>query len=56
MQISEMFITMLSDNQKGKEEGSDGIYRLPENQDTPLNSQEFFYQQAYDQAMERRNS
>lgn len=56
MQISEMFITMLSDNQKGKEEGSDGIYRLPKNQDTPLNSQEFFYQQAYDQAMERRNS
>lgn len=56
MQISEMFITMLSDNQKGKEEGSDGIYRLPKDQDTPLNSQEFFYQQAYDQAMERRNS
>ena len=55
LQIIEMFITMLSDNQKAKEEDSEGNYKRPENQDTPLNSQEFFYQQAYDQAMERKN-
>lgn len=56
LQIIEMFITMLSDNQKAKEEDSEGNYKRPKNQDTPLNSQEFFYQQAYDQAMELRNS
>lgn len=56
MQIIEMFITMLSDNQKAKEEDSEGNYSRPKDQDTPLNSQEFFYQQAYDQAIERRNS
>ena len=56
MQIIEMFITMLSDNQKAKEEDSEGNYSRPKDQDTPLNSQEFFYQQAYDQAVERRNS
>ena len=55
LQIIEMFITMLSDNQKAKEEDSEGNYKRQENQDTPLNSQEFFYQQAYDQAMERKN-
>ena len=47
---------MLSDNQKAKEEDSEGNYSRPKDQDTPLNSQEFFYQQAYDQAVERRNS
>ena len=56
MQIIEMFITMLSDNQSAREEDSVGNYSRPNDQDTPLNSQEFFYQQAYDQAVERRNS
>ena len=50
MQLNEMFITMLSDNQKAREEDSEGNYKICENQDTPLNSQEFFYEQAYKNA------
>lgn len=48
MQLIEMFITMLSDNQKAREEDNKGNYKIPKNQDTPLNSQEFFYEQAYE--------
>ena len=47
MQLEEMFITMLSDNQKAKQEDSRGNYEIAEAQETPLNSQEFFYEQAY---------
>ena len=47
MQVIEMFITMLSDNVKAREEDHNGNYKIPKNQDTPLNSQEFFYKQAY---------
>lgn len=47
MQLIEMFITMLSDNVKAREEDHNGNYKIPKNQDTPLNSQEFFYKQAY---------
>lgn len=47
MQLIEMFITMLSDNQKAREEDNKGNYKIPKNQDTALNSQEFFYEQAY---------
>lgn len=47
MQVIEMFITMLSDNVKAREEDHNGNYIIPKNQDTPLNSQEFFYKQAY---------
>ena len=47
MQLIEMFITMLSDNVKAREEDYNGNYKIPKNQDTPLNSQEFFYKQAY---------
>ena len=47
MQLIEMFITMLSDNVKAREEDNKGNYKIPKNQDTPLNSQEFFYEQAY---------
>lgn len=47
MQLIEMFITMLSDNQKAREEDNKGNYKIPKNQETPLNSQEFFYEQAY---------
>ena len=47
MQLIEMFITMLSDNVKAREEDHNGNYIIPKNQDTPLNSQEFFYKQAY---------
>ena len=46
--LEEMFITMLSDNQKAREEDGEGNYSLVNIQeDTPLNSQEFFYKTAY---------
>ena len=47
MQLEEMFITMLSDNKKARQEDSRGNYEIAEAQETPLNSQEFFYEQAY---------
>ena len=47
MQLEEMFFTMLSDNQKARQEDSRGNYEIAEAQETPLNSQEFFYEQAY---------
>ena len=47
MQLEEMFITMLSDNQKARQEDSRGNYEIAEAQETPLNSQEFFYEQVY---------
>lgn len=50
MQLIEMFITMLSDNQKAREEDSKGNYKISKNQETELNSQEFFYEQAYKDA------
>ena len=49
--LEEMFITMLSDNQKARVEDNEGNYTLVYRaEDTPLNSQEFFYQAAYDNA------
>lgn len=49
--LEEMFITMLSDNQKARVEDNEGNYALVyKAEDTPLNSQEFFYQAAYDNA------
>lgn len=50
IQLIEMFITMLSDNQKAREEDNKGNYKISKNQDTLLNSQEFFYEQAYENA------
>lgn len=47
VQLEEMFITMLSDNQKARQEDSHGNYEIVALQETPLNSQEFFYDQAY---------
>ncbi|MBN2928021.1 MAG: polyphosphate kinase 1 [Eubacterium sp.] len=47
VQLEEMFITMLSDNQKARQEDSHGNYEIVAVQETPLNSQEFFYDQAY---------
>ena len=47
VQLEEMFITMLSDNQKARQEDSHGNYEIVVVQETPLNSQEFFYDQAY---------
>ncbi|MDO5299179.1 MAG: polyphosphate kinase 1 [Clostridia bacterium] len=49
--IFAMFETMLHDNVQARVLDSDGCYtRLKPGRDVPLNAQEFFYQQAYDQA------
>ena len=48
-QLNEMFITMLSDNQQARELQSDGIYTRVQSDETQLNSQEFFFSQAYAQ-------
>lgn len=46
--LEEMFITMLSDNQKARVEDGEGNYHLVDaREDAPLNSQEFFYETAY---------
>lgn len=51
--LEEIFITMLSDNQKAREEDEEGNYHLIYRQeDTPLNSQEFFYESAYNNALQ----
>ena len=51
-----MFITMLSDNQKAREEDGEGKYHLVYRQeDTPLNSQEFFYEDAYQASYDLEN-
>ncbi|MDD2978363.1 MAG: polyphosphate kinase 1 [Hespellia sp.] len=47
-QLQEMFITMLSDNQQARRENAYGEYVLETNSESPVNSQEYFYQQAYD--------
>ena len=47
VQLEEMFITMLSDDQKARQEDSHGNYEIVAVQETSLNSQEFFYDQAY---------
>lgn len=47
MQIQEMFVTMLSDNQKARKMNSKGNYKIEESDNAPLNSQEVFLQQAY---------
>lgn len=47
LRIREMFITMLSDNVKGRVQQPDGSYCLPKEVDTPLNSQEYFFEEAY---------
>lgn len=48
-QLNEMFITMLSDNQQARELQSDGIYTRVQSDESQLNSQEFFFSQAYAQ-------
>ncbi len=50
MELAEMFITLLSDNQKARREDSNGTYILSDEGETPLNAQEEFYAQAYRQA------
>lgn len=45
--LRRMFTTMLNDNVKGRVQQPDGSYCLPQQVDTPLNSQEYFYREAY---------
>ena len=50
MELSEMFIILLSDNQKARREDSNGNYVISDEGETPLNAQEEFYAHAYRQA------
>ena len=50
MQIQEMFVTMLSDNRKARIMNNKGTYKIEPSDNAPLNSQEVFLQQAYDNA------
>ena len=45
--LQDMFDTMLEDNQKARYLGADGNYQRVINEHAPLNSQEYFYAQAY---------
>ena len=47
LRIREMFITMLSDNVLARIEQADGRYKREEVVETPLNSQEYFIEEAY---------
>ena len=48
--LTEMFQTMLRDNQQARELRPTGEYVRVHSQGDPLNAQEFFYRQAYEQA------
>ena len=50
MQIQEMFVSMLSDNRKARIMNNKGNYKIEPSDNAPLNSQEVFLQQAYDNA------
>lgn len=50
MQIQEMFVTMLSDNRKARIMNNKGNYKIEPSDNAPLNSQDLFLQQAYDNA------
>ena len=45
--IHDMFQLMLQDNEKGRIQDANGIYHKRESGETPINSQEIFYEQAY---------
>ena len=47
--LKEMFHAMLNDNQQARELRNTGEYVRIRNDKTPLNSQELFYEQAYEQ-------
>ena len=54
--VLDMFDTMLRDNVQARILGSDGMYtRLTPGDEEPVNSQEAFYQMAYDEAAGRNN-
>lgn len=45
--IREMFSVMLSDDEKGREQDANGDYHRRKINEVPMNSQEYFYEQAY---------
>lgn len=49
-QLTDMFRYMLTDNQQAKQLQPTGEYVRVENEEEPMNSQEFFYQKAYEKA------
>lgn len=56
--VAEIFATMLKDNVKAREQGSDGLYRHVQRAegDKPLNAQLYFYEQAYKAAEEHEQA
>ena len=54
--LREMFVTLLSDNVLARIQQPDGQYKLQENVDTPLNSQEYFYEEAYQAVAEKEKA
>lgn len=46
--IRHIFDIMLKDNIKARYMDNEGVYHKVENDDEPINSQEFFFQEAYD--------
>ena len=54
--LKEMFSKMLCDNQQARELKSNGEYIRVKNEKTPLNSQEYFYEQAYEQNQPKERS
>lgn len=49
--IREMFDVMLRDDEKGKEQDANGIYHSRKVNDIHVNSQEYFYEQAYENSL-----
>lgn len=54
--LKEMFYAMLNDNQQARELLNTGEYVRIRNDKTPLNSQESFYEQAYEQNLPKERS
>ena len=48
--VADMFQMMWKDNQKARWEDEEGVYHHVKNSETPLNSQEELYQEAYERA------
>ena len=55
--VRDMFDTMMKDNEKGKIQNAEGNYvdRIAAEGAEQINSQELFYQQAYDSRVEESN-
>ena len=54
--LREMFVTLLSDNVLARIQQPDGQYKLQENVETPFNSQEYFYEEAYQAVAEKEKA